>query len=164
MLIDLKSLFLGEMFNKDFNCDFSMQDVDIEGNKPFVSPINVSCNLKSKAGGIELVAEINFDYHMPCDRCTEDFSTHQSFKVMHILTREDCENEDDYYVTVGDVLDTDLFFYEEVILNIPQKNVCTKDCFGLCPVCGANKNKVECNCEKGKIDPRLEVLKSLIKD
>ena len=35
---------------------------------------------------------------------------------------------------------------EQVILSVPMKVVCRADCRGLCPVCGANRNVVQCTC------------------
>jgi len=35
---------------------------------------------------------------------------------------------------------------EQVILSVPMKVVCRVDCRGLCPVCGADRNRVNCGC------------------
>ena len=35
---------------------------------------------------------------------------------------------------------------EQVILFVPMKVVCSADCRGLCPVCGANRNLTPCDC------------------
>lgn len=37
---------------------------------------------------------------------------------------------------------------ETVLLNIPMKPLCSKDCKGLCTVCGNNKNEKDCFCEQ----------------
>jgi DUF177 domain-containing protein len=42
--------------------------------------------------------------------------------------------------------------------------LCRDDCQGLCPVCGANRNTIDCSCEVRWEDPRLAVLKALLKD
>lgn len=39
---------------------------------------------------------------------------------------------------------------EQVILSVPMKSLCREDCRGLCPVCGADRNKVECHCPPSK--------------
>ena len=51
---------------------------------------------------------------------------------------------------------------EELILNLPSKNLCRKDCRGLCPKCGKNLNEGLCGCRSDTIDPRLEVLRQLM--
>lgn len=35
---------------------------------------------------------------------------------------------------------------EQVILSVPMKIVCRPECRGLCPVCGADRNREPCDC------------------
>ncbi len=35
---------------------------------------------------------------------------------------------------------------EQVILSVPMKKVCRDECRGLCPVCGVDRNRVQCHC------------------
>ena len=34
----------------------------------------------------------------------------------------------------------------EILLNLPVNLLCSPDCAGLCPVCGANRNTAPCSC------------------
>ena len=43
------------------------------------------------------------------------------------------------------------------------KNLCSPDCKGLCPGCGANLNHEACRCKKA-VDPRLAKLAQLLED
>ncbi|MBM4129290.1 MAG: DUF177 domain-containing protein, partial [Nitrospira sp.] len=52
---------------------------------------------------------------------------------------------------------------EQVMLNLPMKTLCAELCKGICPQCGADLNTGTCECEAKTIDPRLAVLKNLIK-
>ncbi|MDF2674142.1 MAG: hypothetical protein K0R09_2410, partial [Clostridiales bacterium] len=52
---------------------------------------------------------------------------------------------------------------DNIILSMPIKFLCSPECRGLCPVCGKNLNKYQCNCNKNNVDPRLAVLKDLFK-
>lgn len=51
--------------------------------------------------------------------------------------------------------------WEEFSLALPVKPVCSENCKGLCPVCGANLNTAPCSCAKAQGDPRLSVLRGL---
>ncbi|MFI3206458.1 MAG: DUF177 domain-containing protein [Clostridia bacterium] len=164
MLVDLRELFSGEIKKKDINYSFSLADVETEGVKPFVSPIEVDAVLTSSTGSIKMDGKLSFDYKMPCDRCMEDTLTKQCIDINYFLTKENCEDLDDIYLQVEDKFDLDDFFYQEIFLNLPVKYVCKDNCKGLCPICGANLNKEDCSCEKKKIDPRLEALKLLLQD
>jgi uncharacterized protein len=35
---------------------------------------------------------------------------------------------------------------EQVIFSVPMKVICSAECRGLCPVCGANRNLTRCDC------------------
>ena len=43
-----------------------------------------------------------------------------------------------------------------------DKPLCAEDCGGLCPECGTNLNKGQCDCTPRWEDPRLAALKSLL--
>ena len=47
---------------------------------------------------------------------------------------------------------------EQVQLAIPMKPLCDENCLGLCPTCGANRNRENCQCETSIIDDRLGAL------
>ncbi len=46
---------------------------------------------------------------------------------------------------------------DEVFLEMPMRTLCTPDCAGLCPQCGANLNEAPCPC-RPQIDIRLSAL------
>ncbi|MFO7841307.1 MAG: DUF177 domain-containing protein, partial [Fidelibacterota bacterium] len=43
------------------------------------------------------------------------------------------------------------------------KKLCSPDCKGLCPICGANLNHMNCSCKTENYDPRWDKLKELKK-
>ena len=51
---------------------------------------------------------------------------------------------------------------EQFVLALPMKPLCRDDCRGLCPQCGTNLNKSQCDCAPRWEDPRLAGLKSLL--
>lgn len=56
---------------------------------------------------------------------------------------------------------------DAIILAVPAYPLCSPDCKGLCPVCGANLNKTTCEHVQTQIstkpvDPRWEVLKQYL--
>jgi uncharacterized protein len=51
---------------------------------------------------------------------------------------------------------------EQVYLSLPIKFLCREDCSGLCPICGADLNKVVCDCQQKTGHPGFSKLKNLI--
>jgi uncharacterized protein len=67
------------------------------------------------------------------------------------------ETEISYYQ--GDSLALEDVLREQVLLSLPLRTLCKPDCKGLCPRCGANRNRQPCTCVGD--DPRWEALASL---
>jgi uncharacterized protein len=61
----------------------------------------------------------------------------------------------------NDLLDLDRVVETETTLALPMKPLCRDDCRGLCPVCGGNRNVVQCSCAERAPDPRLAPLRDL---
>jgi hypothetical protein len=60
-----------------------------------------------------------------------------------------------------EVLDTEPLLVEQLHLAVPMKPVCRPDCKGLCPHCGADRNRGECDCRETDVDPRWAALAKL---
>ena len=52
---------------------------------------------------------------------------------------------------------------EVFVLHLDTKNLCSPDCKGLCPGCGADLNREPCRCKK-EVDPRLAKLAQLLEE
>jgi uncharacterized protein len=61
----------------------------------------------------------------------------------------------------GDKLDLAELAAEQILLALPVRVVCDESCAGLCPTCGANRNRDgACTCEP-EVDPRWHALSGL---
>jgi uncharacterized protein len=69
------------------------------------------------------------------------------------------ETEIGFYQLPGLVLEDIL--REQVLLQLPMQRVCSEDCKGICPLCGANRNETECHCEAHPGDDRWSALKDI---
>jgi uncharacterized protein len=70
----------------------------------------------------------------------------------------------DIYYYDGEEVDIDSYVFEEVMLNIPIKALCSESCKGLCPSCGKNLNSEDCRCEKVGASVLGEKLKTFLKE
>ena len=52
------------------------------------------------------------------------------------------------FIELGDeeIVDITEDIRAELLINLPANLLCSDDCAGLCPVCGANKNTTNCDC------------------
>ena len=107
-----------------------------------------------------------------CHRCLKpiEMPLKRSFHLTYLpvdaerLAKEEVELEsDDLDMSYLDkmFLPLDELIREQVYLALPMKVLCTPDCPGLCPHCGADLNEVECACSEEQVDPRWASLKAI---
>lgn len=162
MIVDLKRFFQGECDTLTVELDLS--GLELGGVKPFCAPVRATVQLRGFADSVLLDAHLDYTTVMPCDRCGETTRRDWVKDFSHVLVSElHEEQDDDTYVVVSDErLDLDELLREDILLDMPSKYLCSPDCKGLCPKCGKNLNEGDCGCETKEIDPRLEILKSLL--
>ena len=109
---------------------------------------------------------------LDCGRCLEPFEVpvDASFELRYVPQTENTgegEREianDDLAIAFyrEGMLDLIDLMREQFVLALPMKPLCREDCRGLCPECGTNLNKGQCDCTPRWEDPRLAALKSLL--
>ena len=114
-------------------------------------------------GYIELAADVKLAAKAVCARCGKGFPWSYSFEVRRPVAKS-LKGEDDEYIMAADgFLDIAELFSEETVLELPAKLVCKEGCLGLCPRCGKDLNDGKCTCTGKEPDPRLAILKTLLK-
>ena len=88
-----------------------------------------------------------------CARCAAVFPEPYGFPVEERFVKaSELSEEEDAYPYMGDRLEIGQAVLDNLYLHLPLVSVCRKDCKGLCPVCGCNRNTVSCNCESAAPD------------
>lgn len=119
--------------------------------------------------GLRVVGEVRTRLRLVCSRCLEefDFPVASRFDVTYskVVPVEDEVELDGRELTVchleGDTVDLGELAREEVLLEVPMAPLCAPECRGLCPRCGANRNRERCGCPQAAADPRFEALGKL---
>lgn len=163
MLFELKSVFQNEGEEKQVNYKLDIADIDIDGVFPFRTPIDVTATAKNRASLVSLTIRACFSYSRSCDRCSTDFTREMDMLFEHKLAQTLVDDGNDDYIETPDFkLELDDIVVSDILLSLPQKNLCKDDCKGLCQICGKNLNEGDCSCDKREIDPRLEMLKQFM--
>ena len=135
-------------------------------------PPTISGQARLKGNRVEVSGRLAARVQLECDRCLKpiELPLDSRFKLEYVtaadyqaqqaveLTEEDL----DLSVFDGEVIDVDELVTEELLLAIPDQVLCNDNCKGICPVCGKDRNAVECNCETQEVDPRWAGLKKLV--
>lgn len=135
-----------------------------------VRNIEANCTVRRMKETVFVAGTVTAQVEMPCCRCLESTVLSVSGPFRYTFapppaeSREELElsAEDlDYAYYEGDAIELDDILFEQILLQIPIKPLCGESCKGLCPRCGSNLNRVDCQCRNETIDERLAVLKTL---
>jgi DUF177 domain-containing protein len=148
---------------------FDPQDEDYR----VVAPVELSMDVE-KAGGdaFRVTGHVAAKLELSCSRCVEPFDVpvDSAFELRYVPAEQNV-GEGEHEITEDDlttafyregVLDVTELVREQFQLALPMKPLCTEDCRGLCPECGANMNHTECGHASRWEDPRLAPLKGLL--
>lgn len=132
----------------------------------------ISGKISRDAAAVKVSGRLTAHLQIECDRCLKfvEFPVDAPFSVQYVTEEDEraqhavelTEEELNFIVFDGDALDIDELIAEELQLAVPAHVLCKDDCEGLCPVCGLNRNTVDCGCETPEVDPRWAGLKKLV--
>ena len=139
-----------------------------------VSPPTVSSQIREEGRRVHARGRLAARVQVECDRCLKavEIPVDSRFKIEYVTaedyqaqqTVELTEEDLDLSVFDGEVIDIDELVTEELLLAVPDHLLCNDDCKGLCPLCGVDRNSVDCECETAEVDPRWAGLKELVND
>ena len=127
--------------------------------------------VRRKDKDVLLEGVLRFCPVLPCDRCgaAVALTLEEEFEYIFTLDEKQVESHE---VEIGDedcvtvclkepVIDLGELFREQVYLAMPVKTLCSEDCRGLCPECGAVLKDERCSCSRGNSDSPFAVLEKL---
>lgn len=153
--------------------EFSFSDPEIWGEAARryamdVTPgddMDATLNVIPQDDNCLITGRIKGSVTIPCDRCTQPatFAFEQDFESFEELhPNEEDGREPLLRENKGKLeLDAGTILWEQFVLALPAKPLCTEECKGLCAHCGADLNKETCDCAEEEGDPRLAALRNL---
>jgi uncharacterized protein len=165
MRIDIAQLLndpLGTQADLELSLGFSCLDDDLS-----VDSVQGRLRLVRTNEGVWATGDLSVGVDLQCARCltsvseTIEVELDERFHLSHVHVSE---GERSYPIDAEHYLDLKPVLRELVIVSTPIQTVCRRDCAGLCPECGEDLNKGQCECQPDDIDPRLAVLKALMDD
>ncbi len=127
--------------------------------------------LENSGGEIRIQGKFSGTMETDCDRCLAPVTLplESSFDLFYRpplsagdgdeLKIDEGEAEIGFYEGLG--LELADVIKEQILLAVPMKRFCREECRGICPVCGANRNEVVCECHEQLVDDRWKALKNL---
>ena len=164
MLIDVKSILHTPGGELNFRFELDLSDLNFGCRYPISRPVIVEGAVRNRAEVLYLELAAHTTLDAVCDRCGKSFLQEKTVPYTCILAEELQNEENDEIVLLENgQVDAGELAREAFILGMDTKTLCSEDCKGLCPRCGADLNVGPCSCKK-EVDPRLAVLAKLLEN
>ena len=170
MIVDVDRLPReGLKISKNFEL---LLDEIIEEDAVLLLPVHADISVKKVGEEVFVKGKIKTLLSFVCSRCLVpfEFPVDSHFDLVYLpeeleMAKDELSSDDlltsFYYSRKIDLKEVVL---EQLNLTFPVKPLCSKDCQGICPVCGKNINSGDCSCVTEDSDSRLEKLKIFLKD
>lgn len=149
-------------------------EMDLEGEEiQITGDVKVKGNLTKHIVQTDVEGEIFTQVEIECSRCLNKVESELEVPFMAAFVspenyteqneKELDSNELEVSIIENEEIDLKELVREQILLAVPAQVLCKDDCKGLCRVCGADKNLIDCNCEEKENDPRWAALKNFKK-
>ncbi len=147
-------------------------DAALAAELRIVSPTVGSLRLMRTSAGILVTGTLTHQIESTCSRCLETFVRAQVIEideefvpVVDVNTGvalPEPDNADAFRLTPEHQLDLSEAVRQYAILESPLQTLCSEECKGLCPNCGANLNLGACDCQTVASGTPIGTLGSLL--
>jgi uncharacterized protein len=126
-------------------------------------PVTVDAEVESVVERLLVSGKVGATAVVRCVRCLRVLDHEVEVEVRELFALEAGDDEDEgYAVLPDDRLPLDTMARDALVLAFPAFPLCRPDCAGLCPVCGADRNTIDCgHGGTDDIDPRWAGLAGL---
>ena len=161
-MLDVRPVLYAPGKSVSFRLSLDLSGLEFAGRRPIPEPVDVEGVVRNRADALSLDLTASATLDAVCDRCGKRFALPKTARF-HCLLAESVENDDDEEIVVlqdGQV-DAAELARTAFVLDMDTKTLCSPDCKGLCPRCGANLNEGPCGCAP-EPDPRWAALSALL--
>ena len=136
------------------------------------APVELALGIRKDGDKYCLLGRLVTTVRRECCRCLETFDAATALDIdVRYLPHRVNTGEGEYEISDDDLsiafyrddeIDLGGLVREQLHLAAPMKPLCEDGCRGLCPACGANRNREACGCDTAWRDPRFDALRSLV--
>ena len=133
---------------------------------PEGAPIELDLRLESVVEGVLATGTARLEAVGECVRCLREVTVPVEVDVQELFVYDASseagyDEEDEVSLVQGDLIDLEPVLRDDVVLDLPFQPLCTPDCSGLCPVCGARLDDDPGHHHDAAVDPRWSALGAL---
>ena len=141
-----------------FTAEFSLDDDLLQYPNSTLQKVIVDFDVTFDNPDVFVEGEITCFVNGFCDKCLCQVSKQIVLPFEQTFFKD--SGEEDEYVYFDSKLDVTKAVCDEIVLSMPMQFLCKDDCKGLCPKCGVDLNKHQCDCDTSRDNP-FAVLKNI---
>ncbi|MCK4177950.1 DUF177 domain-containing protein [Aciditerrimonas ferrireducens] len=131
------------------HCEGVLAELAVTGSEvPRGAAVAVDVVLEAVAGGVTVVGTVRAPWVGACRRCLSPVTGRLDVAVRELYAPGG--DGDEIYPLEDEVVDLSLLARDAVVLELPPAPLCKPTCRGLCPECGANRNRESCRCQPAR--------------
>ncbi len=162
MKINIISVINSDGAKLSIEKEYSVGSFEFAGNNySFEKPVKITGVITNIGSALKIALKVEGEYTSFCDRCGCDIASTIIGEAEENITGENVEIDSEMFEINGHTLDISGAVESLVYSSLPMRNLCKDDCKGLCPKCGTDLNKSECNCDTTRYDPRFAIFRKL---
>lgn len=133
----------------------------------FVGPVRLRGEAELERGGdVHVRGRLEAELRLACRRCLDEILERLEIPLGLWFRRDPTDVEEGgaaVFELESDATELDLVpaLREELLLVVPSYPLCSPECGGLCPACGALRDEESCDCSFEEPDPRWDALRAL---
>lgn len=144
--------------------DVLLPDMDVMGETLSFEGARFEGELLGAGESVSVRGVVRADALAHCARCLAPVRYPVEARVDETFVRaENAGVDSDAYPIVGTEIELEDLVKDALVLNLPMRFLCSEDCRGLCPRCGANRNEHPCKCLEGDDDNPFAAIRDLFK-
>ncbi|MGL5826069.1 MAG: YceD family protein [Nocardioides sp.] len=129
------------------------------------SPVELDLRFSAVMEGVLVTGSVNAEVVGECVRCLDSITDQVAIDFQELFVYDEPDDrmldELDVRRLENDLIDLEPVVRDAVVLALPFQPVCSDDCPGLCPECGAHLVEDQEHAHQAPIDPRWATLVSL---
>lgn len=150
MRINLKDAFILDRYEKELEFQVPAgDDEDLNTLAALPEPPKARFSIGGKYGMVLCQTVIDFKCESFCYRCLEPVSKEVHIENQRRMITDPLKEDEDTIL-----IESNYSFLPEdeaknqIIMEFPERFLCSDNCKGLCPNCGCNLNEKQCDCEE----------------
>ena len=148
--------------SRDFEFDFP--DISL-GDDLNLSLLSGVLRMTRTSGGVYGNGQFQAQAETDCVRCLSSFVQDLRAEIDELFDYPARTSTDPLLrIPESGLLNLRPLLREQFVLAAPIRSLCKPDCKGICPECGINLNEEICDHPQEDLDPRLAVLRTLLKE